>query len=36
MIRDILLSIALWGGVALALAVQTQINPWIYGKIRHD
>jgi hypothetical protein len=34
MIRNLLLSIALWGGVALCLAVLTQLNPWLYGKIR--
>lgn len=34
MIRDFLLSIALYGAIALCLAVQTQINPWLYGKIR--
>jgi hypothetical protein len=33
MIPDLLLSIALWGGVALCLAVLTQINPWLYEKI---
>ena len=31
---DILLSIALYGAVALYLAVQTQINWWLYGKIK--
>jgi hypothetical protein len=33
MIRDLLLSTALYGAVALCLAVLTQINPWLYGKI---
>jgi len=34
MIPDIILSIALYGGVALCLAVLTQFNSWLYGKIR--
>jgi hypothetical protein len=33
MIRDLLLSIALYGGVALCLAVLTQFNWWLYGKM---
>jgi hypothetical protein len=34
MIRDLLLSITLYGAIALCLAVLTQFNPWLYGKIR--
>jgi hypothetical protein len=33
MIRDLLLSIALYGVGALTLAVLTQFNSWLYGKI---
>jgi hypothetical protein len=31
---DILLSIALYGAVAFTLAVLTQFNSWLYGKVR--
>jgi hypothetical protein len=34
MIRNLLLSIALYGAVAFTLAVLTQINPWLYDWIR--
>jgi hypothetical protein len=31
MIRDLLLSIALWGGIALCFVAASNFNSWLYG-----